>query len=188
TLLRALERLDDLEWTAAFVGRPASGAAAQEWERHAAASPVRGRVEVPGPLVGPELEREWSRTDLLVLPSRVETFGLVVTEAFAHGIPALVGAGTGAVEALVGDGLDPPPGAAADPSDPEALAAALRAFLADPQVRDGWRQHALARRERLRPWSETAREVLAALPVGAMRRVSGPTRLRRPARYRRPHS
>ena len=105
TLLRALERLEDLEWTAAFVGRPASGAAAQEWERQAAASPVRGRVEVPGPLVGPALEREWSRTDLLVLASRVETFGLVVTEAFAHGIPALVGAGTGAVEALVGDGL-----------------------------------------------------------------------------------
>ena len=33
-------------------------------------------------------------------------------------------------------GLDPPPGAAADPSDPDALAAAVRAFLADPQVRE----------------------------------------------------
>ncbi len=115
--------------------------------------------------MGPALEREWSRTDLLVLASRVETFGLVVTEAFAHGIPALVGAGTGAVEALVGDALTPPPGAAADPSDPDALAAAVRAFLADPQLRGHWRQHALARREHLRPWSETAREVLAALPV-----------------------
>ena len=64
-------------------------------------------------------------------------------------------------------GLTPPPGAAADPSDPDALAAALRAFLADPRLREHWRQHALARRERLRPWSETAREVLAALPVDA---------------------
>ena len=167
TLLRALEQLEDLAWTAAFVGRRAAGTVAHSWERQAGASPVRRRVEVPGPLVGPALEREWSRTDLLVLPSRVETFGLVVTEALAHGIPAVVGAGTGAVEALVGDGLTPPPGAAADPSDPDALAAAIRSFLADPHVRVGWRRHALARRKQLRPWSETAREVLATLPSNA---------------------
>lgn len=174
TLLRALERLADLDWTAAFVGRrPADSAAAQAWDRQAAASPVRSRLEIPGPQLGHALEEHWSRTDLLVLVSQVETFGLVVNEAFGHGIPAVVGTGTGAVEALLGDGLGSPPGAAADPSDPESIADTLRGFLADRQLRDEWRRSALTRRRHLRPWSEAARDVLAALSVAPDRRDRG---------------
>lgn len=166
TLLSALERLEDLQWSAAFVGRRAvDGEAADAWDGRAASSPVRSRIEVPGPLVGAALEAQWTRTDLLVLPSRVETYGLVVTEAFAHGIPAVVGAGTGAVETLTGDGVEPPPGATADPRDQDAIAEVLRAFLADAKTRDGWRRQALIRRERLRPWSATARDVLDALAL-----------------------
>jgi len=170
TLLGALERLDDLDWSAAFVGRPPSDSVlAQAWEHRVATSSVCGRLEVPGPLLGDALDAQWSRTDLLVLVSRVETFGLVVNEAFAHGIPAVVGAGTGAVEALVGDGEGPPPGAAADPSDPNAIATTLRTFLADPRVRDEWRRSALVRRKRMRPWSRTAQDVQRALAVIADR-------------------
>jgi glycosyltransferase involved in cell wall biosynthesis len=137
--------------------------AAQEWQQRAAASPILPRLRIPGPLTGPALAEQWLRTDLLVLVSRVETFGLVVTEAFAHGIPAVVGAGTGAVEALAGDGVGPPPGAAANPADPDAIAATLRGYLTDEHLRADWRHRALARRERLRPWSATARDGLAAV-------------------------
>ena len=58
------------------------------------------RIAVPGLLVGKALDREWDATDLLVLPSRIESYGLVIGEALARGIPAVVTAGTGAVEAL----------------------------------------------------------------------------------------
>lgn len=42
----------------------------------------------------------YDSADLLLLPSQAETFGLVVREATAAGIPSLVSAGTGAEEAL----------------------------------------------------------------------------------------
>ena len=58
------------------------------------------RVAVTGPLVGAELAAEWFATDLLVHPSWSETYGIVVLEALAHGVPAVVVSGTGAVEAL----------------------------------------------------------------------------------------
>ena len=60
----------------------------------------RDRIRVTGALTGSALDQRWDAADLLVLPSRVETYGLVVTEALARGIPAIVSAGTGAVEAL----------------------------------------------------------------------------------------
>ena len=72
------------------------------------------RVRLTGRLTGSALAEVWAATDLLVSTSRVETYGLVVAEALAHGIPAVVPAGTGAVESLGRvDGL--PPGQSVDP-------------------------------------------------------------------------
>ena len=59
----------------------------------------------PGALTGARLDAVWAATDLLLLTSASETFGMVVTEALARGIPAVVTGGTGAVEALLGETL-----------------------------------------------------------------------------------
>jgi glycosyltransferase involved in cell wall biosynthesis len=42
------------------------------------------------------------------------------------------------------------------PDDPAALAAALRAWLVDPELRRRWRRAALERRDSLPGWSTTA--------------------------------
>ena len=47
---------------------------------------------VPGILTGQALDQKWDSADLLVLTSRIETYGLVV-EALARGIPAVVSPG-----------------------------------------------------------------------------------------------
>ncbi|WP_447924547.1 glycosyltransferase family 4 protein [Georgenia muralis] len=100
-LVRALGLLRDLDWTATIAGPgDAEPGYAAQVARSVAAEGLTGRVRLPGPLTGPALDEEWRATDLLVLPSRTETFGLVVVEALARGIPAVVGAGTGAEEAL----------------------------------------------------------------------------------------
>jgi hypothetical protein len=39
----------------------------------------------------------------------------------------------------------------------------LRDWLTDPALRAQWRAAALARRDRLRSWTDTARDVLAAI-------------------------
>ena len=98
-LLAALEQLRTLDWSASIVG---STTASPDYAAviTAGAAGFDGRVRLTGILTGPALEEVWAASDLLVSTSRVETYGLVVTEALAHGIPAVVPAGTGAVEAL----------------------------------------------------------------------------------------
>jgi glycosyltransferase involved in cell wall biosynthesis len=116
--------------------------------------------------VDSDLDQKWHAADLLVLPSRTETYGLVVTEALARGIPAVVSAGTGAVEALeAGERASGTaiPGRAVPAGEPVALAAALRDWLTQPELRHAWRQAALARRDTLPGWQHTAAAVLAYL-------------------------
>ena len=43
-----------------------------------------------GPLAGAELDRRYAGADLMVLASRAETYGMVITEALAHCLPVVV--------------------------------------------------------------------------------------------------
>ncbi len=64
----------------------------------------------------------------MVLASRAETYGMVVTEALARGLP-VVAADVGGVTEALGHGADGiRPGLLVPPDDPAALAAALRAL------------------------------------------------------------
>jgi phosphatidylinositol alpha 1,6-mannosyltransferase len=53
------------------------------------------QVEFKGVLAGPELSKAFANFDLLAFPSETDTFGLVVLEAFASGVPAVVTGGGG---------------------------------------------------------------------------------------------
>ncbi len=68
--------------------------------------------------------------DLVVLPSRFESYPLIVHEALRAGVP-LVATAVGAVPELVGDAALLVPG-----DDPEALARAVADLIADPARRD----------------------------------------------------
>lgn len=97
----ALARLRDLAWTASLVGTDDADPAYAAQVRAAIASHgMEDRVRVTGQLAGKALADEWNRTDLSLLVSRAEAFGLVVTESLARGIPVIVREGTGAVDAL----------------------------------------------------------------------------------------
>jgi glycosyltransferase involved in cell wall biosynthesis len=161
TVLEALSFVQDLSWTADLTGSldadPDYAAQVRAAiERHQLAD----RVALTGPVTGSDLESIWQRTDLLLLASHAETWGMAVTEALAHGIPAVVGDGTGAREAL-GSTDDGVPGAVVPPGDPTALAAAIRDLLGPGKERV--RPACLARRKTLRSWQDTAQDVLAAL-------------------------
>jgi glycosyltransferase involved in cell wall biosynthesis len=167
TLVRALALIADLPWTAALVGSDeAAPTYAAQVRGEIASAGLAERISVPGLLAGDALNREWDAADLFVLPSRTETYGLVIGEALARGIPAVVPAGTGAVEALAqatSSRSDQLPGTAIPPSDPAGMAALLRSWLTEPALRHAWRQGALARRDTLPGWRHTAEAVLAYL-------------------------
>ena len=53
------------------------------------------RCDLPGILVGEELSRAYANMDVFVFPSETDTFGNVVLEALASGLPTLVSSGGG---------------------------------------------------------------------------------------------
>ena len=130
-LLDGLATLGDLPWRCTCVGSlDRDPAFAAEVRRHA----LRDRVRFPGPRTGAELDDAYAAADLLVLASHAETYGMVVTEALARGLPVLAADVGGVTEAL-GHGEDGTrPGLLVPPGDPAALGAALRAWLGDARA------------------------------------------------------
>lgn len=183
-LLGALAALGDLSWTCACVGPgppvapeggaipdgPGAGRAAAGPGTHAdllrrllRGPGLAGRVAFVGPLAGADLARAYARADLLVLPSRAETYGMVVTEALSRGTPVAATAVGGVPEALGRDAEGGRPGLLVPPGDPAALADALRRWLTGPGLRARLRRSARDRREGLAGWDAAARAMAAVL-------------------------
>ncbi|WP_250035301.1 glycosyltransferase family 4 protein [Paractinoplanes maris] len=149
-LVGALEDLAGLDWECTFAG--------------AVVRPVPHRdprLHFAGPLASAELDDAYAGSDLLVLPSRAETYGMVVTEALARGLPVVATAVGGVPEALGTAPDGTMPGLLIPPGDRAALTAALRSWLTDDTLRDRLRTAARARRETLPTWRETAHRLSA---------------------------
>jgi glycosyltransferase involved in cell wall biosynthesis len=164
-LFDALAAMTNESWNCTCVGSVVRDPA---WADRVRRRAVDDRVRFTGALVGPELDRAYASADLLVLASHGETYGMVVTEALARGLPVLAADVGGVTEAL-GHGKDGTrPGLLVPPGDPAALGAALRTWLGDAQLRGRLRRAARERRASLRQWPATT-SVLAGVLAGAAR-------------------
>ncbi|NYH54934.1 glycosyltransferase involved in cell wall biosynthesis [Nocardiopsis arvandica] len=176
-LLAALARLDSLEWECSCVGPvgdlSADTGASAAYARYLRALcrdlGLQGRVSFAGDLRGEGLSAAYARSDLLVLPSRGETYGMVVTEALAHGVPVVAGEVGGVPEALGRDPRGERPGVLVPPGDASALAEALRRWLTREDLRGQLRCSARLRREGLAGWERAARDMAAVLDHGEPR-------------------
>lgn len=122
-----------------------------------------GRIDLRGPLTGKRLDDAYAAADLLVLSSRAEPFGMVVTEALARGIPVVATSVDGVPDTLGWDPTGAVPGLLVPPDDSAALAAALRRWLTDPALRGRLRATARLRRGMLPGWDDTARRMATVL-------------------------
>jgi glycosyltransferase involved in cell wall biosynthesis len=158
-LLFALSGLIDLPWHVICVGnseldtRCFAKVCALREELGLAA-----RVELRTEVEDRELESLYGASNLIVLASRYEGFGMVVTEAIARGLPIITTTGGALAETLPkGAGLASPPG------DIDALKKNLRHILEDENLFARLSKGAQAARERLRTWDEASRAFAAVL-------------------------
>ena len=156
-LLESLAMLTDLAWHCDCVGSlERDPDFVDRLRRQAQVSGIGDRVRFIGARTGADLAAAYAAADLLVLASRAETYGMVVTEALARGLPVVTNAVGGLPEAL-GHGSDGRrPGLLVPPGDPTAFAAALRCWLTDTDLRQRLREAAGQRRRTLPGWSDTS--------------------------------
>jgi glycosyltransferase involved in cell wall biosynthesis len=96
--------------------------AAQWWRSQA----LEGRVRFVGPVSHGAVLDWMTRSDVLLHPALEESFGAVVAEAMAAGLPVLAGQDSGAVPWVVGEH-----GCLVDVNRPDAIANGLAGLLAD---------------------------------------------------------
>jgi glycosyltransferase involved in cell wall biosynthesis len=163
-LLTALAAVADLSWRCVIAGAlTLDPGYSQRLVRQARKSRIGERVGFVGPLARDDLDRAYAASDLLVLASRAETYGLVVTEALARGLPVVAMAVGGLPEAL-GHGPDGHrPGLLVPHGDTVALAGALRSWLSERDLRERLRSSARGRRLTLSTWSETSCRIAEVL-------------------------
>ena len=167
-LLDALATITDLPWRCVCVGSlDRDPAWVQDVRRRSLDAALDGRVRFPGARTGAELDRSYAAADVLVLASRAETYGMVVTEALARGLP-VVAADVGGLTEALGEGAGGArPGLLVAPDDPAALGAALRAWLGDDKLRERLRRAARERRASLARWPATTSLVAGVLEAVA---------------------
>jgi glycosyltransferase involved in cell wall biosynthesis len=83
----------------------------------------------------------WAAADVFVFPSRLETFGIVLIEALAFGVP-VIASRTGAAADVLEEGRH---GLLLDELSADALARALREVLENPAAAQARAQAGLAR-------------------------------------------
>lgn len=172
-LLAALAGVAELPWRCRWVGSlDREPDFVSRLRDEARSTGLAERIELRGPLTGPALDQAYADADALVLASRVETYGMVVTEALARGLPVLATAVGGVPTALGRTADGKRPGLLVPAGDPGALSTALRDWLTDVELRRGLRLAARERRTTLAGWAVTGRLIGRVLSAAA----TGPSR------------
>lgn len=120
-----------------------------------------------------ELPRLYGASDVFVLPSENEPWGLIVNEVMCAGLPVVVGAGVGCVPDLVKEGVN---GTTCIAGEPNSLARALEPLVLDGELR---RRMGGESRRIISQWGyeqcrQGIRAAVAGLPVPARERHARP--------------
>jgi glycosyltransferase involved in cell wall biosynthesis len=158
-LIAALAKLPDLPWRLAIAGdltRDAASAAQlhADIQQHGLA----GRVHVLGALSPERIAGLYAGSDIFVLASRFEGYGMAFAEAMVHGLPVI-----GTTAGAVSDTVPPEAGVLVEPNDVNALARALRMLIEKPDERRWFAAGARAAGEKLPTWEESAKRVASAI-------------------------
>lgn len=160
TLLAAARRVPEIRLD--VVGAPVDTAYAQRVRREVAGQQLAGRVRVHGVVTGARLETLYRAAAIFALPSTLESYGMALGDALAHGLPAIACDIPATREVTRGAALLVPPRSVM------ALATALRSLATGERERDRLSRRASARARALPTWEraegQLTREVLGSVP------------------------
>jgi glycogen synthase len=107
----------------------------------------------------PEAEKHTllQASTLLLLPSRTDSFGIVILEAWAHGKP-VIGSRAGGIPGVIDEGHN---GLLVDFGDMAGLTQAIQHLLNDETLRRTLGQHGRAKLTTHYTWARVADQVLA---------------------------
>jgi glycosyltransferase involved in cell wall biosynthesis len=151
-LIEALATLIDLPWHLTIVGDARDPATAEQVRAAIDHYKLGPRTSLLGAVTASRLSELYPLSDLFVLPSRYEGFGMAYAEAIAHGLPA-IGTTAGAIPEIVPESA----GVLVPPDDVPALAAALRHLIESRTARAQLAEGARIAAKSLPTWSESAK-------------------------------
>lgn len=151
-LLPALNQLRDLPWHLTIAGdRSRNRESPRQLDHDIEQFGFSDRISVLGAVSAETLADLYARSDIFVLASRFEGFGMAYAEALAHGLP-VVGTTGGAIP----DTVPADAGLLAEPGDVTTLTRALKKIINDRDLRE---QLAIGARRvaRVQPsWADSA--------------------------------
>jgi len=157
-LVKALAGVSGDHWQCDCYGGARDATFTQRVQQLIDQNGLQGSVRLYGECDGATLEAAYRGAHALVLPSWYEGYGMVVTEALAHGLPVITTTG-GALR----DTLPAGAGLSVEPGDVDALQGALSRFCHDDELRHQLRQGAAQARDALSDWQDAGAKFAAAL-------------------------
>jgi len=157
-LIAGLAPLADLPWRLTVAGDlTRDQGAAAKLEADIAEHRLVGRVELLGTVSPERLGALYAASDVFVLASHFEGYGMAYAEAMAHGLPVI-----GTTGGAIGDTVPANAGVLVEPGDVKALTRALRLMIENEAERRWFASGALAAAADLPTWEETARRFASA--------------------------
>jgi glycosyltransferase involved in cell wall biosynthesis len=158
-LIAALASLADLPWRLTIAGdRTRNSTAAAQLDADIAIRGLDDRVAVLGAVPPEDIIELYLASDIFVLASRFEGYGMALAEAIAHGLP-VVSTMAGAIPDTVPAGT----GLLVQPDDVAALARALRYLISDRAERQRFAMNARAAAVRFPTWQDSAQLFAGAI-------------------------
>jgi glycosyltransferase involved in cell wall biosynthesis len=158
-LVRALASLKGRDWRLTIAG-PTDRSPEALTALHAAIAEtgLSDRVTLAGPVDRERLALLYASTDILVMASLYEGYGMVLAEAMACGLPIVCATGGAAAETVPDDAAVKVP-----PGDQRALGLAIERVLHDTSLRRRMADASWAAGQNLPRWEDTARIVAGVI-------------------------
>ena len=158
-LIDALREIHCLNWQARFVGDETLDPKwAGELRDKVALSGLSTQIEFVGTVAN--IASEYQNADIFVLPSKFEGYGMVLSEAMAHGLP-IISTRTGAIPEVVPESA----GILVKNEDHSALAAALKKLILDGDLRNKMQLGAQKAASTLPTWRACAELILEGTEI-----------------------